>query len=293
LNGNDERVARDPSRPVPRRALVFGLSGQLGEALRAPLHAAGWTLDAVSREPRPDVDGVRWHRGGLPDAPQVAGPFDAIVSLGPLDVFAEAVARHGLMAPRIVAIGSTGVHSKAASPDPAERALAARLASAERDLAAAVAGRAALALLRPTLVYGHGLDRSLTPLVAFARRHGWLVLPRAARGLRQPVHVDDVAAAVLACLEATAPITSSVDVPGGETLPFAAMLARTLARHAPGARLWRVPTWLFRLGLALAGKRVPPAVSATGFVGRLNRDQVFDAGPAQRLLGRALRPFEP
>jgi hypothetical protein len=94
-------------------------------------------------------------------------------------------------------------------------------------------------------------------------------------------------------LQAPAPITASVDVPGGETLPFAAMLARTLARQAPGARLWRVPTWLFRLGLALAGKRVPPAVSATGFVGRLNRDQVFDAGPAQRLLGRALRPFEP
>ena len=258
------------------------------------MRAAGWTLDAVSREPRPAADGVHWHRGGLPDAPRLGEPYDAIVSLGPLDVFAEAVARHGIAAPRIVAIGSTGVHSKAQSPDPAERALAARLAAAERALADAVAGRATLALLRPTLVYGHGLDRSLTPLVAFARRHGWLVLPRAARGLRQPVHVDDVAAAVLACLQAPLPVAAvAVDVPGGETLPFDAMLARTLARQAPGARLWRVPTWLFRLGLACAGARVPPAVSAAGFVGRLNRDQVFDAGPAQRLLGRPLRGFDP
>ena len=293
MHSGGGRMAPDSSPPVARRALVFGLSGQLGAALHAPMRAAGWTLDAVSRAERPALDGVRWHRGGLPDAPLVAGPFDAIVSLGPLDVFAEAVARHGIAAPRVVAIGSTGVHSKAASPDPAERALAARLAAAERELAAAVSGRATLALLRPTLVYGHGLDRSLTPLVAFARRHGWLVLPRAARGLRQPVHVDDVAAAVLACLQAPAAVAASVDVPGGETLPFDAMLARTLARHVPGARLWRVPTWLFRLGLRFAGARVPPAVSAAGFVGRLNRDQVFDPGPAERLLGRAPRGFEP
>jgi hypothetical protein len=71
------------------------------------------------------------------------------------------------------------------------------------------------------------------------------------------------------------------------------MVQRTLQRHAPSARLWRVPTWLFRIGLVLAGRRLPPAVSTPGFLGRLNRDQVFDPGPAQRLLGRALRPFAP
>jgi hypothetical protein len=108
--------------------------------LREPLRAAGWTLAAVSRQPRAASDGVQWHRGGLPDAPLLAEPFDAVLSLGPLDVFAGAVARFGIAAPRVVAIGSTGVHSKADSPDPAERELAARLAAAEQSLAAAVAG---------------------------------------------------------------------------------------------------------------------------------------------------------
>jgi nucleoside-diphosphate-sugar epimerase len=276
-----------------RRALVFGLSGQAGAALRAPLLAAGWQVEAVSRQPRDDGDGVRWRPGGLPDCALVAAPFDAIVSLGPLDVFAEAVATHGSAAPRVVAIGSTGVHSKADSPDPFERDLAVRLAQAERRLRDALAGRAALALLRPTLVYGHGLDRSLTPLVAFARRRGWLVIPRTARGLRQPVHVDDIAAMVLACLAAPAAIDADIDLPGGETLPFGAMVARTLARHAPRARVWRVPAWVFRIGLALAGRRLPPGVSTPGFLGRLHRDQVFDPEPAQRLLGRPLRAFDP
>jgi len=275
------------------RALVFGLTGQAGAALRAPLLAAGWQVEAVSRQAHDDGDEVRWNVAALPDCALVAEPFDAVVSLGPLDAFAEAVATHGLKAPRVVAIGSTGVHSKADSPDPAERDLAARLAQAERRLRGALAGRTALALLRPTLVYGHGLDRSLTPLVDFARRRGWLVLPRTARGLRQPVHVDDIAAAVLACLAAPAPVDADIDLPGGETLAFDAMVARALERHAPRARIGRVPAWLFRIGLALAGRRLPPSVSAPGFLGRLNRDQVFDAGPAQRLLGRPMRPFDP
>ena len=86
---------------------------------------------------------------------------------------------------------------------------------------------------------------------------------------------------------------AQLDVPGGETLTFEAMVARALARHAPTARLWRIPTPLFRWGLALAGSRLPRSVSAAGFVGRLNRDQVFDAEPVRKALGISLRGFEP
>jgi nucleoside-diphosphate-sugar epimerase len=276
------------------RALVFGLSGQLGCAVRPALRTDGWSLDAVSREPREDEDGVRWLPGALPvvDFPDVA--YDAVLSLGPLDAFAAAVARQPLRAARVVAIGSTGIHSKAGSPDPAEADLAHRLAAAETTLTTLLGARGTpLAILRPTLIYGHGLDRSLTPLVAFARRRGWLPLPWHARGLRQPVHVDDLAAAVVACLRAPQPIDAAFDLPGGEALPFAAMLARTLAVHAPGARLVRMPTPLFRLGLAVAGARLGTTVSPAGFVARVDRDQVFDAAPARAALGYAPRAFAP
>jgi nucleoside-diphosphate-sugar epimerase len=276
------------------RTLVLGLSGQLGDALRPKLAARGIGVVAVSRAAHPPEDGLDWRVGLLQAMPALPEGIDTILSLGPLDAFADWYALAAPAAQRVIAIGSAGVHDKRDSPDPAERALAARLGDAEARLFAAAAARGAQAtVLRPTLLYGAGRDRSLAPLVALARRWRVLPIPAGAVGLRQPVHVDDVAAAVLACLQAPAPITASVDVPGGETLPFAAMLARTLARQAPGARLWRVPTWLFRLGLACAGARVPPAVSAAGFIGRLNRDQVFDAGPAQRLLGRPLRGFDP
>ena len=277
-----------------KRALVFGLSGQLGAALRPALLAAGWSLDAVSREPRDDEPHVAWHTGALPDVPQLAQPFDAVLSLGPLDAFAAAVARQPLRAGRVVAIGSTGVHSKVGSPDPAEADLAHRLAAAETTLITILAAHGVpLALLRPTLIYGHGLDRSLTPLVGFARRRGWLPLPKQAEGLRQPVHVDDLAGAVIACLDAVPPIAGAFDLPGGEALPFSTMLARTLAVHAPGARLLRVPSPVFRLGLALAGPGLGARVSPAGFIARIGRDQVFDATAAEDAFGYAPRAFSP
>jgi nucleoside-diphosphate-sugar epimerase len=277
-----------------RRALVFGFSGPVGQALAGPLLAAGWHATAVSRQPREDGAGVSWRLGSLQATADLGADYDAIVSLGPLDAFADAMAAATPRCGRVVAIGSTGVHSKADSPDPGERALAARLASAETRLADALATRGiAGVVLRPTLVYGLGLDRSLSPLVGFARRHGWLPLPWRAAGLRQPVHVGDVAAAVLACLDAPTPLTGHFDLPGAEALPFAAMVRRTLAVHAPGTRVWRVPAPLFRLGLAIARGGLGPGVSADGFLARLQRDQVFDAEPARRAFGFNPRSFEP
>lgn len=276
------------------RALIFGLSGQLGCALRPAMRADGWQLHAVSREPREDEDGVAWLHGALPTVAFPDLDYDAVVSLGPLDAFAAAVARQPLRAARVVAIGSTGIHSKAASPDPVEADLAHRLAAAETTLTTLLGARGTpLAILRPTLIYGHGLDRSLTPLVAFARRHRWLPMPWRARGLRQPVHVDDLAAAMLACLRAPMPVDGAFDLPGGEALPFGEMLARTLAVHAPGARLVRLPTPLFRLGLRLAGARLGTSVSPEGFVARVDRDQVFDAAPVRAALGISPRSFTP
>ena len=43
-----------------RQALVFGGSGQIGEPLIERLRAAGWQVVALSRQPRPDGDGLHW-----------------------------------------------------------------------------------------------------------------------------------------------------------------------------------------------------------------------------------------
>lgn len=276
------------------RLLVLGLSGQVGEALRPVLLGRGFEILAVSRSHRVDGPGLHWLHGSLEAMPELPPALDAILSLGPLDAFASWYAAARPAVPRVLALSSTGRHDKRLSPDPAERALAARLAAAEASLfAAARMADAEATVLRPSLLYGNGRDLTLSPLVERARRWRLLPLPANARGLRQPVHVDDVAAALSACLDHPAETTGrAFDLPGGETLGFEAMLRRTLQAQAPGTLLLRLPTALFRLGAAVAralGRSAPPP----GALARLAQDQVSDPSPAYRAFGYSPGRFRP
>lgn len=277
------------------RALVFGASGQLGDALLPQLRDAGYDVLAVSRRARPAGDGVTWWIGDLGGAlAKPIGGFDLVLSLGPLDAFAQWLARVGPVAPRVVAFGSTSIGSKADSADAAERDVAQRLRAAEDSLFTRAADSGvAVCVLRPTMVYGRGRDRSLSRIVAFARARGFFVLPHAAHGRRQPVHVDDLAAAAMAAAVAPAAAGRAYDLPGGETLPFDAMVARTLAVLSPPPRLRRLPTPLFRLALAAARHLGGADGINAAMLDRLDADLVFDASAAARDLGYAPRPFRP
>ncbi|HMB57563.1 MAG TPA: NAD-dependent epimerase/dehydratase family protein [Arenimonas sp.] len=273
------------------RVLVLGLSGQVGQALKPRLLARGVRLLAVTRQARPAEAGIEWLHAALPVLPALPADIDTILSLGPLDAFADWFGKIAPAGVRVIALGSTSRQFKHDSPDPDEQVIAARLIAAEQALFAHP--EAAVTLLRPTLIYGAGRDRSLSPLIAFARRWGWLVLPRNASGLRQPVHVDDIAEAVLRCLDRPGTAGKAYDLPGSEALSFEAMVRRSLERQAPGSRIWRIPSPMFGLLLRLgqATGRLP--VNARGFLARLQRDQSVDPGPIEADLDLVPRPFQP
>ena len=282
-----------PDAPT-RTALVFGASGQIGEALLARLAGGGWQVFAVSRVPRPPAGGVTWltgefaNVGGLPEA------VDVVFSTGPLDGFAQWYARGQVATRRVVAFGSTSLDTKQASADAYERDIVARLQAAERLVFdTASTNGAAATVLRPTLVYGAGRDQTLARIAAMGRRMGFFVLPRGANGKRQPVHVDDLAHAALAVVDAPATHGKAYALPGGETLAYRDMVARTLAALDPPARLWEVPMPVFRTALWLARKAGMMRGLTDDAVARMREDLVFDASPARRDFGYAPRLFEP
>ncbi len=277
-----------------RRALVFGASGQLGDALLPLLRDARCDVLAVSRQPRADRDGVRWIVGALDETTDPPRDCDVVFSLGPLDAFARWQQRVGPIASRVIAFGSTSVSTKSASIDAAERDVAARLRAAEETLFAFGARyQVDVTVLRPTLVYGRGRDRTLSRIAALAQRHGVFALPRNATGLRQPVHADDLAAAALAAANVPQAAGRAYDVPGGETLSFHDMIARTLAILRPRPRLLRLPTPLFRM--MVAGARGVGMINAVGpaVLARLDADLVFDDTDARRDFDYAPRRFVP
>ena len=267
--------------------LVFGGSGQIGHFLLPRLLASGEPVLAVSRYPRAPQVGVNWQLGTLPADVPALPALSAIISVGPLRELAGWLAQAHLSgAPRVIAISSMSAEVKRESSVPAEREISRQLHDSENALAAVCARHGcAWTVLRPTLVYGAGLDKSLTPIVRRAMRTRLFPVP-AGRGLRQPVHADDIAQAVMAALDCPATSGRILPIGGGERLPVGEMFAR-VRRSLPKATVpLRLPAWLLQLGQ----RTLPPL---RGPLSRLDSDLIADNGELQRLLGIRPRAFRP
>jgi uncharacterized protein YbjT (DUF2867 family) len=147
-------------------------------------------------------------------------------------------------------------------------------------------------ILRPTMIYGAAGDRNLSRLLVLLRRTPVLPVPAAGACLHQPVHVADVATAVLDALERPAAIGSMYNVAGPEPIPFAVLL-RTCAR-AVGSRTRLVPVPLTPLVTLARGYELVsrhPRIRVEQ-VRRLGEDKAFGIDDAVRDLGYAPRGFD-
>jgi len=146
-------------------------------------------------------------------------------------------------------------------------------------------------ILRPTMIYGDAGDRNLSRLLRLLDRAVVVPVPGTSQSLHQPVHVADVATAVLTALQRPSASGSLYDVAGPEPLTFFELL-RTCAR-AVGSRARLVPVPLAPLvTLARAYERLSrhPQIRAEQLL-RLAEDKAFPIDDAIHDLGYAPRAF--
>lgn len=273
------------------RAVVFGASGQIGRFVTAQLVADGVEALALSRAPGRvgTQHGVTWQQARLPDAVPALPHAEVIFSLGPLDLFARWLAQQSIAGqPAMVAISSMSAVSKAEARLPAERALAARLREAEqRVLDRCATLGLACTILRPTLIYGVGMDRSLSPWARAAQRWSVMALPRAP-GLRQPLHAEDLARAAVAAWRVASGKTQCIEIGGGEQLTVSAMFARVRASLPRPTVPLVVPHWC----LKAAGNFAPWSPVAAKLA-RFDENLIADNAVLERCLGIHPRGFAP
>ncbi|WP_430391194.1 SDR family oxidoreductase [Dyella sp. 20L07] len=267
--------------------VVFGASSQIGRFLLPRLRVRCEAVLALSRQQHISEPGLTWLRGQLPDQVPDVGQPSAIISFGPLQPFADWLAVANLMpGTRVIATSSMSAESKQASDVPAERIISQTLRQGEAALAAACERQGALwTVFRPTLIYGAGLDKSLTPIAHRAMRLRVFPLP-AGRGLRQPVHADDIAAAVVAALDHPEAAGRVLPLGGGERLTAGEMFARVQKSLPRPTVPVPVPAWVLRLGRHAVPKLRGPLT-------RLEANLIADNSELQRLLGVSPRPFQP
>lgn len=246
------------------KVVLVGATGFVGRHLLAALHAAGHQLIATSRHPQPQgLPGVEWRQLDLDRLGHEPQPFvlpadtDLLINaagllstdaralsltqdLGTRALFDLAAAR-GVRVLQISALGA-GIL-------PQVPFLASKAAADDYLLQLGVPA----VVLRPSLVLGAGGASSgwLT------RLSPWPLIPLlSAKAQMQPLHIEDLSAAVLALLRQWPQETMVLPLVGPERMTMAQLLDRL--RSAQGwapARYFKLPSVLLRL-VAAAGDRL-------------------------------------
>lgn len=268
----------------------------VGESLLPLLAHGDWRVMAFSRRAR-EVSASGVHRRRLPPPlTPFAGGEETIphwICVAPIWVLPDYLGlleTHG--ARRIVALSSTSLFTKVNSTNPAEQAIAQRLADAETRLRVWAESRdVEWLVLRPTLIYGRGRDKNISEIARLIRRFGFFPLVGQGLGLRQPVHVADVAAACFAALTAAGARNRDYNISGAETLSYREMVGRVFAALGRRPRFLVLPLGVFKL--ALIGLRLFPRYRhwSVAMAERMNRDLVFDHSDAGRDFGFLPRSF--
>jgi uncharacterized protein YbjT (DUF2867 family) len=160
-----------------------------------------------------------------------------------------------------------------------------------------LAGEAAIAsvgapwtILRPSMIFGTGDDRNISRLVSRIRRRKWV--PAAGRDcLHQPVFIEDVIEAILACPGAAAAHGQTYAIAGAMPLTWDALVETVGDVVGQRPRSLPVPT------TALAG--ILSSIESTGIrlpvqaeqLRRMLEDKAYDIEPARRDLGYAPLSF--
>jgi nucleoside-diphosphate-sugar epimerase len=260
------------------------------------LHTAGRVADVIARRAISVPDGFTVTHMDLTQARNWIAPENAdIISLLPLWILVQFLPRF-IGVKSIVAIGSTSRFSKNASADARERATAANLEKSENILQAwCVRSNVHGTLLRPTLIYDGTGDENIARMARFIRRFRFLPLAAPAKGLRQPIHADDVACATVNTLDNPAVYGKSMNIAGGETLTYRAMAERVFEAMGMKPRFLLLPTDWLQKGFRWAsdiGVLHETSFGASIFE-RMNQDLVFDISESLQLLKYQPREFRP
>ncbi len=280
------------------KILLCGASGFVGRHLEAALLGAGHEVIRGVRHPRSardiaidyrnDIDVQTWLPrlagieavvnaiGVLRDSP--AQPMSRLHDAAPRALFAAA-AQCGVK--RIVQISALGAGSGLKFPYmQTKQAADDFLQTLNLDWA----------ILRPSLIYGE--DGDSTRMFMLLSRMPLLMLPEGGKQMVQPVHVDDVAQAVVNLLApGSSPQRGIIECVGAEAVTLGGLISSYRTQRGGGApRILAVPGIMLKM-MAWLGDRIPAMPVGSDTLAMLAAGSNGDAGKFSRLLGHAPRSY--
>ncbi len=286
---------KNASELAGKTVLVTGATSQVGLYVVRHLLASGAAVLAVSRRETPPFyhPYLKWIKGDITNQNFSLQGFlaDIAIHCAPLwklpaimSLLAASEVR------KIVAISSTSVFTKALSANRNEQRVVSSLINAEQELSSSsLRHKISWTILRPTLIYGAGLDNNVTLLARLIKSFSLMVIYPPGLGRRQPVHAEDVALAALRAASSEVASGMSYNISGGEILTYRAMIERIFAALDRPVRIFETSLLPTLLGFAGAILRLRNIHSEIAY--SMNEDMIFFHDDAARDLGYKPRGF--
>ncbi len=272
--------------------LVTGASSQIGYFLVPRLLYEGHRVTGISRKSRPawiaEHQSLIWTAEQQLRSENMAG-IEAIVSAGPIALTSELIQRcPGLKA--LAVISTSSIHFKRDSSNAEERKMLEDIVDQEQQLRRQAEQRnLPCAVLRPTMVYGAGLDKNIRQLAQLAVRFNRIPVLTGANGLRQPVHADDLA---LACVRLiSAPLTGCWYAGGATRLSYLQLSEAVCAALGRGSLL-KLPLPVLKGLLKIVKLTGRYAGINSNMFARQRLDMCVDNKPAAQDWGWQPRSFD-
>ncbi len=275
---------------APEPVLVTGALGFVASRLVPDLLGRGVRVIALVRPGRDasrlEAAGAEVRRGDLADpalgpaAFAGAGSLVHLAGLALVPRFLGAVERAGVR--RGVFVSSAGVYTRLASTGAdAKRAGEARLRASTLEWT----------ILRPSMIYGRPGDRNLERLLRWVARVPVVPVPGGGSVPQQPVHVDDLVAAIEAALARPVACGREYDVGGPDALTLRALIAECARALGRGAIVIPVPLGPAHRLARLARRIGAPFPVRPEQILRLEESKSVDISPARNDLAFEPRSF--
>lgn len=270
---------------------VLGATSPVGNQVLEQLVESNVDVIAFSRKQVGSKNGrVRWFSLPEVDAHSLknqVGEVQIWIAASPIWIFSEHYKLlETLGAQRVVCVSSTSQFTKTTSSSPHEEEVVRKLIAGEQAVMDwASSQNISWTILRPTLIYGRSTDRNLSEIVRIIKKLHFFPLFGKAQGLRQPIYVDDVAAACRQAAFASSAANKAYNISGAERLSYKEMVSRVFVALGQKPRFLTINLALFNFALLLL-KKIPRYKDWNAdMVLRMSRDMVFDHDEAARDFG--------
>lgn len=266
--------------------LLTGANGVVGHPLSQKLNEQGLEFMSVSRHSGTNESTqhqLQWDLMTSLSTAQIGllKGCDTLIHCAPIWLLAPHVptlAAIGIK--RMIVFSSTSVLSKKHSQDPSERLLVEQLLNGESSLIAYASSKELnFTILRPTLIYGYGRDQNITHIAKFIAKYKFMLLMGKAKGLRQPVHCDDLVTVCLSIINNKKTFNKVYNLAGAETLSYRQLVKKVFAGMKQTAIILSLPLFIFRFVLKLVSTLSSFSYTPE-MANRMNQDLVYDISDA-------------